>query len=565
MSRAARAGRRGVVAAVTGLVLTAVLGMVLADARRSDVLHELERTAGVVDGQITRRLAVVEAALLSLTAQLGAGDPAPAQFQGVLRRTTVVEEVPGLLALVWAEQGLGGDQALAPVAVHPLAPNTAVLGRNLFDDAVRSRALVVARDQARITATPVVTHVDGDVDAILIMAPVHRMTPDTVAGRRLMFRGVMIAVVSPAALLSDLDDMPVEAVVRDLGGTGAATTDSATVDGEVLWGTTSSLRGEVVRSTVQVADRSWELALAPGSDFTVTSHDVRWAVAAGVLLSLLLGLLVWSLADRRGRLEELVEVRTAELQRSNEELEVASRLQTQFISTISHELRTPLTSVVGFVQTLRRMPSLDVTERDAFLGRVERNAQALRRMIEDLLDFGRLERGEQPLQTQRLDVGLAVVEIVRDLQPTLAGRRIMLRVDRGAFAEVDRDALEHIVRNLVGNALRYAPGDGPIEMGVRRVDGQVMLLCCDRGPGFIAEDLPVLCERFVRGTGVMGDGTGIGLALVRELATAHGGAVHLANREGGGAEVMVSLPATGPPAQVAAVPTRTLTTVVRVG
>lgn len=579
MTRGARAVRRGVLAAAVGLLLTAVLGVNLAAAQRADTMRELERTAGVVDGQITRRVAVVEAALLSLTAQLGVGDPAPAQFQSVLRRTGVVEEVPGLLALVWAEQALGDEEVVAPVAVHPLAPNTEILGRNLLDDPVRRRAIEVARDEARTTATTVVTHVDGGVDAILVMAPVHRITPDTVVGRRLLFRGVVMAVVSPAALLQDVEGMPVCAQVRDLGavgpvaaadGPGGATTDGTAADvrvaedgGAVLWATEPPPTGDVLRTSVQLADRRWELAMAPGEGFPVASRDVPVAVVAGVLLSLLLGVVVWSLADRRRRLEELVEVRTAELQRTNEELEVASRLQTQFISTISHELRTPLTSVIGFVQTLRRMPDTGPAERDEFLGRVERNAQTLRRMIEDLLDFGRLQRGEQPLQARSLDVGSAVVEIVRDLQPTLAGRRVLLRVERGAVAEVDRSALEHVVRNLVSNALRYAPDAGPVEIGVRRVDDLIVLRCRDRGPGFEPDDLPVLCERFVRGSGVMGDGTGIGLALVRELAAAHGGAVRLANRDGGGAEVAVSLPAA--PAPVSDRQQRTLATVVRVG
>jgi signal transduction histidine kinase len=101
-------------------------------------------------------------------------------------------------------------------------------------------------------------------------------------------------------------------------------------------------------------------------------------------------------------------------------------------------------------------------------------------------------------------------------------------------------------------------------MTVRRVGDSVELLCCDRGPGFLEQDLPVLCERFVRGTGVMGDGTGIGLALVQELACAHGGEVRLRNRAGGGAEVTVTLPATAAPPDVGD-QLRTPATVVRVG
>ena len=106
------------------------------------------------------------------------------------------------------------------------------------------------------------------------------------------------------------------------------------------------------------------------------------------------GLVTALLLGRRERLERLVDERTSELRQANAELERANRLRSQFITTVSHELRTPLTSVLGFIQTVRRLGDANPSTREDFLARAERNALMLRRMIEELLDFGRLERGE---------------------------------------------------------------------------------------------------------------------------------------------------------------------------
>lgn len=276
---------------------------------------------------------------------------------------------------------------------------------------------------------------------------------------------------------------------------------------------------------------------------TATEVDAAGLVTlTGTLLSFLVAGLLAIHVGRRRRLEAEVAERTRELQQANEALQQASALRTQFITTVSHELRTPLTSVLGFVQTVRRIEQLEPHVRDDFLERAERNGLTLRRMIEELLDFGRLERGELELTRQIIDVGATVTRIAADLRPSVGARPIDVDVEPGIRAEVDISALHRILANMLSNAATYAPGDHPIELFVRRRDHVVEIVCADRGPGFDPADLPRLLERFVRGTGVMGQGTGLGLAVVRELAHAHGGDARLRNREGGGAEVVVGIP-----------------------
>ncbi len=545
----AAAGRRlwppataGIVVALVGLLVTAGLWRAAALDTHEDVAAELDRIAHEVETQVNRRVEVAESALLTMAAQVSTGTADSREIQWVLANTAVVEELPGMLAMLYAEATTTEDGLrVAPRAIHPLEPNVSVLGRNILRDPERRRAIEAARDSGETSATSIVTHADGGVDALLVMTPVLDGRTGTIAERRAAFRGVMIAVVSPTELFADIARLPADITVEDLGPTQDVFRSQAPLTR--LYASTEQLSGTTRTHVFPVADHSWQLTVAPGAGFPVTSNAATIVAIAGALLSGLIGLLAAVLVGRREHLEQLVADRTRELRRANAELERVGRLRSQFITTVSHELRTPLTSVIGFIQTVRRMDARDLGARDDFLARAERNGLTLRRMIEELLDFGRLERGEIVLDRRAVDVGRAVADVVRDLEASLKRRCIVIDVPEGIVAEVDTDALERIVGNLLTNADRYAPGSDPVEVCVRRAGEWVEVVCRDRGPGFVPNDIPMLFERFVRGSGVMGEGTGIGLSVVRDLAVAHGGDADLGNRPGGGAEVVVRLPA----------------------
>lgn len=531
----------GVAVVLVGLLVTAGLWRTFALDTHEDVTGELDRIAQEVETQVDRRVDVAESALLTMAAQVSTGTADSREIQWVLANTAVVEELPGILAMLYAEATTTPDGLrVAPRAVHPLEPNVSVLGRNIMRDPERRRAIEAARDSGETSATSIVTHADGGVDALLVMSPVFDGQAGTFAERRAAFLGVMIAVVSPTELFADVARFPAQMTVADLGPTQDVFRSAA--DQARLWASAEEPSGTTRTHAFGVADHTWQLTVAPGPGFPVTSNAATIVAIAGALLSGLLGLLAAVLVGRRKHLEQLVTDRTRELRRANAELERAGRLRSQFITTVSHELRTPLTSVIGFIQTVRRMDPQDLAARDDFLARAERNGLTLHRMIEELLDFGRLERGDIVLDRRPVDVGRVVADIVRDLEGGLDQRCVVRDLPEGAVAAIDIDALERIVGNLLTNAQRYAPDGGPIEIGVRRAGEWVEVVCRDRGPGFVEHDIPMLFERFVRGSGVMGEGTGIGLSVVRDLAVAHGGDADLANRAGGGAEVTVRLP-----------------------
>lgn len=530
-----RAQRLGVAVTVVGLLLVALGGLASVRHTQRETASHLDLLADEADTQVNRRLEAAESALLTLAGGLSTGVVDETEVQSLLAATSVVEEVPGLLAMLHAVvDEIDGQPVVTPRAAHPYAPNSSVLGRNLLQDPARRTAIETARDTAGLAATTIVTHADGDVDAILLMVPVYDREPTSLEERRRWFEGVVIAVISPDELFASVARLPVTLDVVD-----------TTVDGNpvAVWATAGAPAPDAPTYRMTFADRSWQGRLGPGEGFPVDGHGLGLVLTGGVLLAVLAGLLTAVLVGRREQLALLVDDRTRDLQDAYAKLERVGALRSQFITTVSHELRTPLTSVLGFIQTVRRIDELDPSVRDDFLARAERNGVTLRRMIEDLLDFGRLERGELELDRERLDVGRVVLEHAGDLRPALASRTVDVAVQDDVVAEVDRAALHRILANLLSNAVKYAPGDDPIEVIVEQHGPWVELVCRDRGPGFDPKDLPNLLERFVRGSGVMGEGTGIGLSLVYELALAHGGDAVLRNRPGGGAEVLVRLPA----------------------
>ncbi len=217
-------------------------------------------------------------------------------------------------------------------------------------------------------------------------------------------------------------------------------------------------------------------------------------------------------------------------------LDRSMRSQRQLVSDASHELRTPLTSVRTNLEVLARANgTLPEAERARVLGDVNGQLDELSGLVGDLVDLARDGAPEEPLEAVRLDllVGEAV-ERGRRLHP---GRAIELDASE-VLVQGSPGRLDRAVSNLLDNAEKWSPPDQPVEVAVR--DGEVIVR--DHGPGFSAEDLPRVFDRFYRSRSARGlPGSGLGLAIVRQVAEAHGGTVTAANANGGGAELRIVL------------------------
>lgn len=229
-----------------------------------------------------------------------------------------------------------------------------------------------------------------------------------------------------------------------------------------------------------------------------------------------------------------------------ERLSGAMEAERRVVSDASHELRTPISVLLTRLDVSLR-GEREPAELRSVLYEAQGDVRRLARLADDLLVLARADQGRLPLRPEPVDVQDLLEQTARRHAEAAAkaGRSVEVRIEvpGGAVVLADPDRLAQALDNLVANALAH--GAGPIELVARAPAADaVELAVADRGPGFPAELLPRAFERFAQGSrDTRGDGAGLGLAIVAALATALGGGARAANRPGGGAEVVVSVPA----------------------
>jgi signal transduction histidine kinase/ligand-binding sensor domain-containing protein/DNA-binding response OmpR family regulator len=270
----------------------------------------------------------------------------------------------------------------------------------------------------------------------------------------------------------------------------------------------------------------------------------RWAMGMYALLALAVGLGLRRYEMHRLRLE----YRLAHEHEEAEQLRELDRARSRFFANVSHEFRTPLTLTLGPLDDLRSgfhgpLPA-PVT------GQVElarRNAGRVLELIDQLLEVARLEAGSTALRAHPLDLGAFVRQTGARFEPLGERRGVELHVDVPDTAvEVFADPahLDKVLANLLSNALKFTPGGGCVTLELAADDTHVRLSVTDTGPGIPPDELPRVFDRFFRGerpSDAEQPGTGIGLALVRELVQLHGGSVDVESTPGAGSRFTVTL------------------------
>lgn len=221
--------------------------------------------------------------------------------------------------------------------------------------------------------------------------------------------------------------------------------------------------------------------------------------------------------------------------------------QRQLISDVSHEFRSPLTRINLALDLVRRR----LGEADEF-DRISTDLEKLNEMIGRLLTVARLESGAAPIASERVDLGAVVTEIVEDAKLEAAGRPCTMVCDcEGDFAVLgDENLLRSAIENIVRNAIYYTHPDSEIRVALTQAveagSREVQLRVSDRGPGVPASDLENIFKPFHRVADArdrQSGGAGLGLAIASRVVALHHGSLHAANREGGGLEITLQLPA----------------------
>ena len=227
-----------------------------------------------------------------------------------------------------------------------------------------------------------------------------------------------------------------------------------------------------------------------------------------------------------------------------------ARLQSDFVAAVSHEFRTPLTTLRQFTDMLRDHPGLPEERRSVCYAAQARATERLTRLVESVLDFGRMEAGARPYHFEPRDCADLVERVVEDFraQPQAAGYVVKFARNGNIPVDADEEALSRAVWNLLDNAVKYSPDVSPIEVGVSERDGTVSIAVRDHGLGIPARERQRIFLRFQRGEqartlGIRG--TGIGLAMVDQIVRAHNGHVEVESEAGAGSIFTIVLPAKG--------------------
>ncbi len=244
--------------------------------------------------------------------------------------------------------------------------------------------------------------------------------------------------------------------------------------------------------------------------------------------------------------------------------ERAETLRRDFVANVSHELKTPIATLMGFIETLRGPAKEDAAARERFLGIMQTEAARMSRLVADLLSLSRIEMNEHQPPSGRAELG-AIIKTVMDgltLKAQQRGIDIVTSAAGGLPAVAgDTDELTQVVQNLLDNALKYAPPQSIVSIGVERIvdpveckarlsglrepKGMVALSVADQGEGIAREHIPRLTERFYRVDSARSrelGGTGLGLAIVKHIVSRHRGSLEIESTPGKGSVFTVYLP-----------------------
>jgi signal transduction histidine kinase len=242
---------------------------------------------------------------------------------------------------------------------------------------------------------------------------------------------------------------------------------------------------------------------------------------------------------------------------AEKKLRETTEMKSEFISTVSHELRTPLTCIKEGVSIVLDGVAGEINEKQKyFLDLANRNINRLAMLINDVLDFQKLDAGKMKLNPQESDVRQLAKEIYETMMLSAKnkGLELSLELDENLpKVTLDRDRIIQVLTNLIGNAIKFTPQGGQVHLSFQQQKDELVIHVSDTGVGISKGDLPKIFEQFyrVQRHGEEIKGTGLGLAIVKKIVLLHGGRIEVESEPNHGSTFSVFLPITDePPPQV---------------
>ncbi len=254
----------------------------------------------------------------------------------------------------------------------------------------------------------------------------------------------------------------------------------------------------------------------------------------------------------KGQFDEKVETRYKDelgvlaqtLNYMADEIQQSERLKNDFISSISHEIRTPLTAVKGWSETILTGDLENKEEVEKGLQVIMRETSRLSDMVEELLDFSRIEGGRMTLHKEQVDLSQEIMDIVAIYGPKAEGQNVMIETklpDRPAYIVGDANRIKQVMINILDNAVKFSKPQGIITISMK-LGEEIALSFIDQGTGISREDLENVRKKFYKGTSKQ-SGSGLGLAITDEIVALHDGRMEIDSIQGQGTTVTVHFPA----------------------